>query len=84
MIRRLRICQQETSTWWIVETTDGERFVVHAIDWRIGRFRSIRPIEVFVYHEMTEKESSDAQRLEQLPEREFATMIAAGRARRIV
>ena len=90
MLRRLtaRLCrsrEQTISTWWSVTATDGERYMVHATEWQIGRFRSVDPSEAFIHYESVgSTPDSMAQEIENMSGREFASLIANGTAIRLV
>ncbi len=89
MLQRLARCltrprDQAKNTWWSVANPDGERCIIRATEWHIGRLRSISPIEVYVHHETTGSNvATQAKTLEDMSEKEFAVLIANGTARRL-
>jgi hypothetical protein len=74
---------REVQTWWLVD--ENERYVVMAIEQKIGRFRSVRPDEVYV---RCEDDGTDRHRqavdIENMREHEFASMIGGGAVRRLI
>jgi hypothetical protein len=84
IVRWLRLPRKrEVATWWLVAMPE-EQYLVHATEWHIGRFRSVYPMAVYVYHEMAGPDrDGPAQALEEMREQDFASMIIDGTAHRI-
>jgi hypothetical protein len=56
-----------------VKIADGDSYVVHATEWRIGRLRSVTPVAVYVFHDMTDSQpNTQARALEEASDKEFA------------
>jgi hypothetical protein len=74
--------KREVATWWLVAMPE-EQYLVHAMEWHVGCFRSVYPMAVYIYHELAGPHNGGAQELENMTDKEFAQLVANGTAQRI-